>query len=211
MKRVWLFRALPNNIDRMKEFKSDNLIGVGWDKVGDLSGKDINDIGEILDSTYEYKSSRSMSSDKSTLDIIANRMSLGDYVVVPHGEIVYIGEITTDYRYDKTKATREGYPHQRGVKWISDPVLRNNLSLDLRSSLKVPKTCAELTHRYKDIQIALGEISEDKSDELEFITVEYPIRPNVNVKIEIPKDLKKSESVRVGEFIKTIFFDEFED
>ncbi|MGO0907686.1 hypothetical protein ACTPC6_18075 [Clostridioides difficile] len=209
MKKAWLFRALPNNIDRMKEFKANNLIGVGWDYVEDLSGKDINDIGEILNKR-NYKSPRSMSSDKSTLDIIANRMNIGDIVVVPHVDLVYIGEISTDYRYDKTKATGEGYPHQRGVNWIGEPLLRNNLTLDLRSSLKVPKTCADLTHRYKDIQIALGEIVEDKLDEKEFITVEYPIRPNVNVKIEIPKDLKKSESFRIGEFIKTIFFDDIE-
>ncbi|MCC0647188.1 hypothetical protein [Clostridioides sp. ZZV15-6598] len=210
MKKAWLFRALPNNIDRMKEFKANNLIGVGWDYVEDLSGKDINDIGEILNKR-NYKNPRSMSSDKSTLDIIANRMNIGDVVVVPHGDLVYIGEISTDYRYDETKATGEGYPHQRGVNWIGEPLLRNNLTLDLRSSLKVPKTCADLTHRYKDIQIALGEVVEDKLDEKEFITVEYPIRPNVNVKIEIPKDLKKSESVRIGEFIKTIFFDDIED
>ncbi|MGO0861681.1 hypothetical protein [Clostridioides difficile] len=210
MKKAWLFRALPNNIDRMKEFKANNLIGVGWDYVEDLSGKDINDIGEILNKR-NYKNPRSMSSDKSTLDIIANRMNIGDVVVVPHGDLVYIGEISTDYRYDETKATGEGYPHQRGVNWIGEPLLRNNLTLDLRSSLKVPKTCADLTHRYKDIQIALGEVVEDKLDEKEFITVEYPIRPDVNVKIEIPKDLKKSESVRIGEFIKTIFFDDIED
>ncbi|EQF28929.1 hypothetical protein QEW_0399 [Clostridioides difficile CD160] len=210
MKRAWLFRALPNNIDRMKEFKANNLIGVGWDYVEDLSGKDINDIGEILNKR-NYKSPRSMSSDKSTLDIIANRMNIGDIVVVPHVDLVYIGEISTDYRYDETKATGEGYPHQRGVNWIGEPLLRNNLTLDLRSSLKVPKTCADLTHRYKDIQIALGEVTEDKLDEKEFIIVEYPIRPDVNVKIEIPKDLKKSESVRIGEFIKTIFFDDVED
>ncbi|HFL3205637.1 TPA: hypothetical protein ACG3JX_003864 [Clostridioides difficile] len=210
MKKAWLFRALPNNIDRMKEFKVNNLIGVGWDYVEDLSGKDINDIGEILNKR-NYKNPRSMSSDKSTLDIIANRMNIGDVVVVPHGDLVYIGEISTDYRYDETKATGEGYPHQRGVNWIGEPLLRNNLTLDLRSSLKVPKTCADLTHRYKDIQIALGEVVEDKLDEKEFITVEYPIRPDVNVKIEIPKDLKKSESVRIGEFIKTIFFDDVED
>lgn len=210
MKKAWMFRALPNNIDRMKEFKSDNLIGAGWDDIESLAGKDINDIGEMLNNTYEYESARSMSSDKSTLDIIANRMSIGDYVVVPYGEIVYIGKIATDYRYDETKATGEGYPHQRGVKWIGEPILRNDLTLDLRSSLKVPKTCAELTHRYRDIQIALGEVTDDKVNEKEFITVEYPIRPDVNVKIEIPKNLKKSESVRVGEFIKTIFFDEVE-
>lgn len=155
MNKTWMFRALPNNKDRMKEFKSDNLIGAGWDDIESLVGKDINDIGEMLNNTYEYESTRSMSSDKSTLDI-------------------------------------------------------NDLTLDLRSSLKVPKTCAELTHRYRDIQIALGEVTDDKVNEKEFITVEYPIRPDVNVKIEIPKDLKKSESVRVGEFIKTIFFDEVE-
>lgn len=155
MNKTWMFRALPNNKDRMKEFKSDNLIGAGWDDIESLVGKDINDIGEMLNNTYEYESTRSMSSDKSTLDI-------------------------------------------------------NDLTLDLRSSLKVPKTCAELTHRYRDIQIALGEVTDDKANEKEFITVEYPIRPDVNVKIEIPKDLKKSESVRVGEFIKTIFFDEVE-
>lgn len=208
MKKAWMFRPLPNDINRMKEFKLDNLIGAGWDNINDLSGKDIKDIGEILKSTNEYKNSRSMSSDKATLDILVNRMSIGDYVVVPDKDIVYIGEIVTEYIYDKTKATGNGYPHQRGVKWIGDPVLRNDLTLDLRSSLKSPRTCVELTHRYKDIQIALGEVEEEKSDEKEFIIVEYPIRPDVNVKIEIPKDLKKSESVRVGEFIKTIFFDE---
>ncbi|MGL6106101.1 hypothetical protein [Romboutsia sp.] len=178
--------------------------------VGDLSGKDINDIGEILTKTYKSKNSKTISVDKATLDSIVNRMSIGDYVVVPDDEYVYIGEIVTDYRYDKSKATGDGYPHQRGIKWINNPILRNDLTLDLRSSLKSPRTSAELTHRYKDIQIALGEVTEDKVEEKEFITVEYPIRPDVKVKIEIPKDLKKSESERVGEFIKTIFFDEAE-
>lgn len=210
MSKAWMFRALPNHIDRMKEFKSNNLIGAGWDDIDSLVGKNINDIEEMLNNTYEYESTKSMSSDKSTLDIIANRMSIGDYVVVPYGDIVYIGKIATDYRYDKTQATGKGYPHQRGVKWIGEPISRNDLTLDLKSSLKVPKTCTELTHRYRDIQVALEEVIDDKVEEKEFITVEYPIRPDVNVKIEIPKDLKKSESVRVGEFIKTIFFNDIE-
>lgn len=208
MSNAWMVRSNPNGIDRFKEFKEGNVVGLGWNEVESLEGKDLLGIEEMLDEKYDYKSSRSLSSDKANLYVLANRMQKNDLIVLPYGDVVYIGRITTDYIYNKEQVDDKGFPHQRGVEWISNAIPRDELTKDLRASLKVPKACANLTHRYKDIQIALGEVKDDEIErKLEFITVQYPIRPDVNVKIEIPKNLTESESLRLSAFIKTIHFD----
>lgn len=208
MNNAWMIRSNPNGIDRLKEFKEGNVIGLGWNEIGSLKEKDLVEIESLLKEKYNYENSRSLSSDKANLYLLADRMQKGDLIVLPYGDVVYIGRITTDYIYNEEQVKDKGFPHQRGVKWLSNAISRDELTKDLRASLKVPKACANLTHRYKDIQVALGVIESDEIErELEFITVQYPIRHDVNVKIDIPKDLTESESIRLGEFIKTIYFD----
>ncbi|MEI3364025.1 MAG: hypothetical protein V8R59_00150 [Enterocloster sp.] len=71
---------------------------------------------------------------------------------MPNGEDIYLGEVTSDYYLDAAvDSNEEGYPHQRTAKWITN-TSRKDLSMELRSSLKVHRTTANLSHHIDEIE-----------------------------------------------------------
>lgn len=141
------------------------------------------------------------------LDIMVNQMQLEDLVLIPNGDDIYFGKINIISIYDKSKDSDvEGYPHQRKIIFLNGPISRSSLPNTLRTSLKVRRTIADLSKHYDIIkQLSEGvhftELVEDNS---RFIDVEYPIRPNLSVKISLPGDINQNEADRLGDFIKTI-------
>ena len=207
MKKAWLIRPLPHNIERISEFTSGNIIAIGWPEVLDLVDKNKIEIKEILKVHPNNYSPQQLGVALATVDIFVNRMSIGDYVVVPYEEDIYFSKITSDYFYDPTKV-EDGYPHQRNVEWIENsPISRENLPDDLRNSLRAPRTAANLSHHLGLIEnIIEGDSSEDLNSVSEFMEVSYPIRTDLNCTITIPKNINQQEAERLGEFIKTLYF-----
>jgi predicted Mrr-cat superfamily restriction endonuclease len=68
-------------------------------------------------------------------------MGIGDLVlVVPKKSdfsgFVLFAEVAGDYRFDASLATdREGYPHQRNVRWIRPRIARTHLPATLDKSI----------------------------------------------------------------------------
>ncbi|WP_055669751.1 restriction endonuclease [Desnuesiella massiliensis] len=212
MSKAWLVRPIPHGRNRMEVFKTDNIIAVGWPLIGDLTGKVRSDIKAILQGPPYTYSSLKLGSAYATIDILVNQMSKGDLILVPNNDDIYFGKIESDYIYDNSKdSDAEGYPHQRKIKWLYGPISRTQLPDELRTSLKVQRTTADLSKHYYAIK-ALSEGTDITSINLPateevFINVEYPIRPGVLVKLSIPKDMTQSEASRLGDFVKTLYFE----
>lgn len=211
MLKAWLVRPLPHGTNRIQEFKSNNIIAVGWPLIGDLTGKSRSQIKLILQGQPYNYSSLKLGNAYATVDILVNQMSEGDLVLIPNNDDIYFGKIESNYVYDTTKdSDDEGYPHQRKIKWLNGPVSRTQLPDALRSSLKVQRTTADLSKHYSIIKaLSEGTIPDDAINitNADFINVEYPIRPGIVIKISIPKDINQNEASRLSDFVKTLYFE----
>ena len=136
-KSAYVVKAFPDGKDRWKEFQEKGIIAIGWSTLGNVSGKNRDEIKELLCNKYGLEG-QSLGSAISQFYSFYNEISEGDYVIVPHEEVVIIGVVEKYYSYDSSVAN-EGYPHQRKVSWKAK-IPQNTLSLELSKKLHVPRT-----------------------------------------------------------------------
>lgn len=80
------------------------------------------------------------------LHTIAKGIQIGDVVLCPDGQgAYYVGEIVTDYEYNKGAAL----PHRRGVRWFSRKIERSEMSQALQNSSGSIGTVSNVT-KYAD-------------------------------------------------------------
>lgn len=145
-KNVWLVRPKPHGTDHLKEFLKDDFIAIGYPIGTDLSGIST----DVLRSELEK---RKWSVGLGNILMFLNEMNVGDFVIVPSNDDIYISEITSDYKYICSldqDIPGSGYPHQREVKWFFDkmPVSRGNIPEEIRASLRFPGAVADLSKHY---------------------------------------------------------------
>lgn len=161
-KNLWLLRGNPSGENRIREFKEEGIIAIGWNELGDMGGKDIGSIASELRQSGH-------STTNVTIGVInhfVNNMEIGDICLIPDDNKIYIAKIDEGYSYEKTKI-KDGYPHQRKVTFLNanDPIDRYDLPSDLQKSLGARNTVANLTHR-KELFCNFmnnGKIIEDES------------------------------------------------
>lgn len=210
MIKAWMVRPFPHDEDRLLKFKSDNIIAIGWPEITSLVGKDKNEVRELLRDHPNNYSPSQLGVALATVDIIVNRMSEGDLVILPYHDDIYFAKVTSDYFYDPTKVD-DGYPHQRNVEWLKGgtPVSRDQLPDALRNSLRAPRTATDLSHH---IDLIKNIVEADTSQGLQFVSdymdITYPLRTDLNCTITIPKNITKEEAERLGDFVKTLHFNQ---
>jgi len=118
------------------EFYNKGIIGLGWDKLGDL--KHYKSRGEIEKALRDiYGGEGSKKNDISANDDFCNKIKIGDIIIVKKGikELLGYGEVTSDYYFDKN---RQEYKSCRKVNWT----LKGNWSVDFNM---VRKTLTDIT------------------------------------------------------------------
>lgn len=208
MKNAWLVRPFPHGTKRLEEFKTQNIVAVGWPGIGDLTNKSREDIKEILSREPYQLNGLELGNAYATIDIFVNRMQVGDLILTPDGDDIYFGEIIGDYYMESTVDNDSfGYPHQRKVKWLND-TSRKNLSMPLRSSLKVHRTTANLSDHVAEIEsLANGkDYKAEKFDEMNVISVNYPLRPDFTISFNVPSNISKDEAKRLSNYLDTLYF-----
>lgn len=210
-KKAWLLRPLPHNINRMREFRDNDIIAIGWPEIPSLIGMSKNDIKKELKEHPLNYSPNELGIATSTVNNFVNGMRAGDIVVMPNGSDIFFGEITSDYFYDINKSSqKEGYPHQRKVRWMKGPVRRDDLYDELRQSLRAPRTLADLSHHLDSILNFVADENDTVIDPIntnsDFAVFEYPVRLDTEATIRIPKDITQAEAQRLAEFVKTLYF-----
>lgn len=120
MRFAWVVRPYPHGKYRVKEFLSENIVALGWPHTGDLSGtKSREEIKDSLRKVYEYKSPHSLGQEAGNLYRFIHSIENEDYILIPDGNLIYIGKIDSEYMFNPTVQTDElGYPHQRKVSWL---------------------------------------------------------------------------------------------
>lgn len=207
-KQAWLVRPFPDGeTKRLDEFKASNFVAIGWPNIGNLSGKSREDIKELLTGEPYNYSGLVLGNAYATIDILVNRMEKGDYLLIPDGDDIYFAVVDSGYVYDQTVDNDvDGYPHQRKVKNFTASHLRSELSKQLRSSLKVHRTTADLSKHYDEIK-ALAE-GGSFSTACEDVAVSYNLRPNYIVSFSVPNDINKTEAKRLSMYLESLFYKE---
>ena len=157
MKRnIWLVRPLPHGTNHMKDFLEDEFVAVGYPLGENLAQYDKAQIRFML---KKHNWERGL----GNVNILVHIMNEGDLVVVPddNKKDVYFGKITSDYVYVKEldkDIQGSGYPHQRKVEWYFDkkPLLRDELSEELKDSMRFPGTISDITKHYEIINNLLS-------------------------------------------------------
>ncbi|WP_147534529.1 restriction endonuclease [Bacillus marasmi] len=206
MVKAWLIRPFPHDIDRLANFKSDNIIAIGWPEISSLKGKDKNEIKELLRNHPLNYSPSQLGAALATVNIFVNEIAKGDLVVIPYEDDIYFIKVISDYFFEPTKVN-DGYPHQRKVEWLKGPISRNSLPDDLRNSLRAPRTAANLSLHLNAIKhIAEDHDGSEQPPVSSFMEISYPLRMDLNCMIKIPADITKEEAERLGNFVKTLYF-----
>jgi hypothetical protein len=208
--QYWLLRAKANDKNRINDFLSNGIVGIGWNDTGNLKKKNIDEIKDIVAKVYSL-SGVALGSTYGIINTFVNKINTDDILLVPDENDIYFANVKSDYKFDNNKTD---YPHYREVEWCnnSKPIHRTDLPKELKNSLKVAKTIANLNH-HGDIILTLAkgeEILIPRKDEA-FVDVEYQIRLDSKVKIRMPKDLTSFEISRLADFVKTLCFNQYKE
>ena len=208
MENAWLVRPIPHGINSLTVFKENGVIAIGWPCIGDLTGKSREDLKLLLSKPPYALDGLALGNAYATIDIFVNQMTIGDLILMPNGDDIYFGEITSNYYLDSTVDNDvEGYPHQRAIKWLSN-TSRKDLSMDLRSSLKVHRTTANLSHHFDEIEAFSKGIKQpnDITQKRDLLDVTYPLRPDFEVSFQLPKDISREEAQRLSSYFASLYF-----
>lgn len=110
-----------HNTNNERLLLDDNVIALGWDRMGDLSTvrKDKKVYYDLYNEVYQNSKKQSIAVSASTIYRFVNESKVGDYVVYPtkFNRMVNIGQIEGEYFFNKKELQ---YPHQKKVKWLKE-------------------------------------------------------------------------------------------
>ena len=134
------------------EYYQDGLMGLGWNKIGDLKEyRKQQDLVAPLKQHYGADTSQKNNADM--LYGFANEMKPGDIVFAKKGRSMIVGRgvVTSEYYYD---GNRENQPHLRKVNWTHKGEWKSD-------SLLAMKTLTNIS-RFTDLVKQLNELIEEK-------------------------------------------------
>ncbi len=114
--KYWLF-APGTQAEMWEEFKSLSIIGIEADALGDLKGyKNKPAIAKRLQELANVKNPGSKKNDATACDDFANKMSVGDVIIIKTKQksLLGYGIVVSDYYFDDE---RRKYKSCRKVKW----------------------------------------------------------------------------------------------
>lgn len=186
---LWMVRAFPGETDRMDEFLEGNIIAVHWG-IGDLTGCTTKKAVKAVVDQAKLEP-RDASLKTGLLDRFVNKMTIGDYFIIPYKDVFYTGIIKSDYYFD---SNFQGFEHQRKVEWLFDgePFDRGELPDELQQSIKTRLGLADMSQhqslfiRYLNKKNGIDTPLEDDSNQ--FTSVEIELNTLLHDAMKIIKD-----------------------
>lgn len=110
----WIY-APGENAKKWDEFYKEGVMGIGWDKLGELS-KYKNDDEIVAALEKNYGGGGSHKNDKCAITDFVTKMQVGDVVIVKQGRRKLLGEgvVKSNYYFDGSK---DKYRNRRKVDW----------------------------------------------------------------------------------------------
>ena len=128
MRQMWMVRAGVRGeyIDR---FRDSEIVGMGWDDIGDLSRLEPGDVRSRVETAHYDKSGSWITKRAKQLERFRFDVSIGDYVLSTHGsgyaQRFLLGLVRSGYEY--TNDFGGIFYHLRHVSWEPDEVFRGDL------------------------------------------------------------------------------------
>ena len=135
---AWVVRPKPHGYNRLDEFLDQGIVAIGWPDFGNLTDYSKDDIRDLIENRHDW-SPQKAGQVVGMINRFVNNFEEADYVLVPSGGNVYLGQVRSDYYFDESAASDdEGYPHQREVEWLFDgnAINRSSLPGKIHDSLK---------------------------------------------------------------------------
>ncbi len=133
---VWLY-APGTNGELWDEFYEQGIMGIGWDRLGDLRSFGSRD--EMANRlVQEYGGTSDRTNDSLANFEFANKINIGDLVIVKSGRSKYLGYgyVTSDYEFDEF---RESYKSIRRVDWQEKGEWDANFKLVVKTLTNISK------------------------------------------------------------------------
>lgn len=113
---VWLLRAGRKG-RYATDFVANHIAAIGWSGVGDLTGRDRQDLVHVVKLNYGEKGAAGTG---GMLYRFANEIQIGDLVLTPDPETreIHAGRVTGDYEF-REQPPVEGYPNIHTVDWTN--------------------------------------------------------------------------------------------
>ncbi|MBK5200932.1 MAG: hypothetical protein JJE21_05290 [Spirochaetaceae bacterium] len=160
MWNTFLVRSKIGDNNCLNEFLSKNEIGVGYNSIGDLKNISKPYLIEQLKKDIDAEDGRKINTTLSFLWIFSKEMEIGDYVIIPDGDKLHVGRITSNYKYEKKKDSELGqYCHKRSIKWLEEKINRHNLSNDFRQALQNRRSIGRLSQFTDELQVRLKNVN----------------------------------------------------
>ncbi len=187
MVRMWMIRA-GEGAHLVDVFLENGIVAVGWNEIGDISGKTKKEIKALMRDRYAKFSQGKIAISAGQMIRFAFEIKNGDYVVTydPPARIYHLGKIIGDYEYLPGKIE---YSHIRKVKWIGK-IDRDLLSITTKNSLGAISTLFLIPEEAKKEILALLEgkstpETEGTKEELDDIKEDMIERSNEFIKDRI--------------------------
>ena len=166
-KSMWMVRA-GESAYLVDDFKSKNIVAIGWDGMGDLSAISSSDkIKELYRKNYPEEKDGKVNITSGQISRFRFELCKGDYVITysPQIRSYLVGEITSDYEYNKQLSE---YHHIHKVKWLGE-VSRDKLSTSTKNTLGAISTLFKLGDEAKVemLQVLEGGVQAPENNEQE--------------------------------------------
>lgn len=157
MANIWMVRSQGGEL--LPLFLNNDVVALGWDALGNLTGKSRNQIKEIVMDSYPNE--KAIYQWSGIVDAFVNIIKKGDFVITydKSSRSYYVGEVTSDYYYDP-KLDKD-YPNYRKVVWNNKVISRDDLSSSSKNSLGGTLTVFHVSH---DAEVEIFNILKSKKD-----------------------------------------------
>lgn len=145
---------------RESRMLEENVIGIGWENLGDLSlVKTRTNLKELYQDAYQDASVGRMRNHVGQILLFIKKSKIGDTVVVPlKTRKIAIGEIKSDYEYREDLGS--DMMHTRKVEWKKTDIPRTSFDQDLLYSFGANMTFCQARAKNAEkrvLNVVLGE------------------------------------------------------
>ncbi|MCU6791079.1 hypothetical protein OB236_02945 [Paenibacillus sp. WQ 127069] len=116
--KLFQMKSNPHGMDRMALFLKDHFVCIGWPGIGDLDNISTSELERRLVLAYDMTDT-DITDPLDEINCFVHMMQDGDYVLVAHEQVVYLGDIGDYYYVEQHDNIDEGLCHRRGVTWLN--------------------------------------------------------------------------------------------
>jgi hypothetical protein len=175
--QVWVI-APGEHMRMWDEFYDNDIVGIGWDFLGDLTDFETKkDVEQAIQA--QSQSEQRPSNDAKTCWDFAHEIQVGDIMIAKSGrsKIVGVGRVTSDYLYSPDRAE---YHHLRRMQWINRGrwEVEDKMAVKTLTNVTVyPEWIRKILSATGDTALALELFGEHAQPENDAVLMEQPSPP----------------------------------